>query len=70
MSPAHAPEIYARLLHDREGRPLGYVMAPAGELRTGPGAPSVLLLRGPQQRTPARGVPAARPATVRRREAS
>ncbi len=45
MTPGLAPEVYARLLHDEQGRPLGYVPAPAGELRMGVGAPTVLLLR-------------------------
>lgn len=64
MTPGLAPEVYARLLHDEQGRPLGYVPAPKGEMRTGVGAPSVLLLRTSKN---GRAVP---PATLRHREAS
>lgn len=77
MTPGLAPEVYARLLHDEQGRPLGYVPAPVGELRMGVGAPSVLLLRvsvGPEGRPsvdPYNGpAPIATRATLRRREAS
>lgn len=74
MTPGLAPEVYARLLHDEQGRPLGYVPAPAGEIRMGVGAPSVLLLRyagAGLGAVPAGLSPAApTPATLRRREAS
>lgn len=74
MTPGLAPEVYARLLHDEQGRPLGYVPAPAGEIRMGVGAPSVLLLRSAGAGlSPARtgnGRIRRSPATLRRREAS
>jgi hypothetical protein len=35
------------VLRDPVGRPLGRVVAPAGGLRTGPGAETVLLIRCP-----------------------
>lgn len=35
-------------LRDGYGRPIGHVVRPAGTLRTGPGAETVLLIRGPR----------------------
>ncbi|HWB43308.1 MAG TPA: hypothetical protein VG500_18740 [Gemmatimonadales bacterium] len=38
------------VLRDARGRPIGRVTAPAGGLRTGPGAETLLLVRCPEGR--------------------
>ena len=40
------------VLRDSTGRAVGRVWAPAGGLRTGPGAETVLLIRGPSASRP------------------
>ncbi len=49
---AHTPAqgIHVHLLHDSCGRVLGLVRSPAIQQRTGPGAPTVLLVRQANRR--------------------
>lgn len=45
MAYTPAQGIHVHLLHDARGRLMGLVRSPAVDQRTGPGAPTVLLVR-------------------------
>lgn len=45
MQSARREPLIEYVLRDSGGRPIGKVLAPAGGLRTGPGAETILLLR-------------------------